>query len=59
MPLQVLILLDFMVQLHIDGMPVKVFADTAAWLVHVLTIAEGTPTSQCHCQGLMCGNELS
>lgn len=45
MPLEVFILLDFMVQLNIDGMPVKVFAYTAAGLMHVLAVAEGTPTS--------------
>ena len=44
MPLKILILLDFMVQLNIDGMPIKVFPHTAAGLVNMLTIAECTPT---------------
>ena len=42
-PLKILILLDFMVQVNIDVMPVKVFTHTAAWLMNVLTVAEATP----------------
>lgn len=43
MPLKILVLLNFVVQLNIDGMPVKVFTHTTARLMYVLTIAEGTP----------------
>lgn len=43
MPLKILVLLNFVIQLNIDGMPVKVFTHTAAWLMYMLTIAESTP----------------
>ena len=48
MPFKVFVLLDFMIKLNIDGVPVKVFTHTAAWLMYVLTVAEGTPMGNEH-----------
>lgn len=45
MPLKILVLLDFIIQLNIDGMPIKVFTHTAAGLMDMLTVAECTPVA--------------
>jgi len=49
MSFQVFVLFDFVVQLNIDWMPVKVFMQATARLLQVLAVAEGTSAGRQIC----------